>query len=250
MRNSKRLRIFSGPNGSGKSTIFEAVNKYFHNIPFVNADEIESALISKGVLALSDFQLKIDRRLLINFRKSATAKSLFRKNPDLENQVNYLDIVRNNLVFTGSEINGYLAAFCSAFIRAVLIKKDKSFSFETVMSHESKIEELKKAVQKKYKVYQYFVCTASPLININRVEDRKNKGGHNVQKNKIESRYYKSLENLFPSIKYCYRVYFFDTSSLDKQGLFAELFQGELKILSDDIPNWFYEYVLLPIEKI
>jgi predicted ABC-type ATPase len=250
MRNSKRLRVFSGPNGSGKSTIYNAVKEYFNEIPFVNADIIESKLLNDGFVNLLDFQIKIDRRLLTSFKNSDTAKSLFEKNTALRNQVNHLEIVNNILIFNGSEISGYLAAYCSSFIRAVLIKKEKSFSFETVMSHISKIEELKLAKSLGYKVYQYFVCTDSPLINISRVEDRKIKGGHDVSKNKIESRYYKTLENLLPSIKHCYRVYFFDTSSKNKLELFAELYQDKLEIHSDNIPNWFYHYVLNPIYKL
>jgi predicted ABC-type ATPase len=124
MRNSKRLRVFSGPNGSGKSTIYNAVKEYFNEIPFVNADIIESKLLNDGFVNLLDFQIK------------------------------------------------------------------------------------------------------------------------------IESRYYKTLENLLPSIKHCYRVYFFDTSSKNKLELFAELYQDKLEIHSDNIPNWFYHYVLNPIYKL
>ena len=62
-----------------------------------------------------------------------------------------------------------------------------SFSFETVMSHPSKIKELKKAKEKGYRIYLYFVCTDDAEINVNRVANRIEKGGHPVDVYKIRS---------------------------------------------------------------
>ena len=43
---------------------------------------------------------------------------------------------------------GYIALSTAAFIQWFLYKNNKSFSFETVMSHRSKITELKKRTKK------------------------------------------------------------------------------------------------------
>jgi len=48
----------------------------------------------------------------------------------------------------------------------------KSFSYETVMSHFSKVDEIKYLIQNGYNAYLYFICVDSHAINISRVQDR------------------------------------------------------------------------------
>ena len=55
-----------------------------------------------------------------------------------------------------------------------------SLSFETVMSHPSKIEFMIRANDAGYDVTLYFICTSDPEINIRRVENRVSLGGHSV----------------------------------------------------------------------
>lgn len=78
------------------------------------------------------------------------------------------------------------------------------------MNHASKIEELKRALKKGYKTYLYFVCTDSAEINIDRVANRVQKGGHTVDTSKIRSRYKNTLGNLYAAIKLSNRAYLFD----------------------------------------
>ena len=70
----------------------------------------------------------------------------------------------------------------------------KSFCYETVMSHPSKLELFKNAKDMGFKIYSVFVCTNNPEINVSRVNARALQGGHNVDKEKIISRYYRSVE--------------------------------------------------------
>ena len=72
-----------------------------------------------------------------------------------------------------------------------------TFSFETVFSHSSKLDIMQQAVELGYKVYLYFVSTEDPEINKFRVAARKMKGGHDVPPEKIESRYYLSMNLLY-----------------------------------------------------
>lgn len=86
------------------------------------------------------------------------------------------------------------------------------FCFETVMSHPSKIEEVKEAKQKGNKTYLYFICIDDPEVNVSRVENSFEKGGHSVDPNKISSRYYNTLENLIQMIEVIDKSYLFDNS--------------------------------------
>ncbi|TGK78188.1 hypothetical protein EHQ31_06580 [Leptospira montravelensis] len=71
--------------------------------------------------------------------------------------------------------------------------------------------------------------------------------GHNVPPEKIEERYYRSLENLKEAIRLSNRAFLFDTSSatFDKL-LFAEVTNGEeVEVFTRDaVPTWFIKYVV------
>ena len=74
------------------------------------------------------------------------------------------------------------------------ISEGKSFCYETVLSHPSKIELLQEAKKHGYKIVSTFVYTTNPEINVERVASRAKQGGHDVPKEKIVSRYSRALE--------------------------------------------------------
>jgi predicted ABC-type ATPase len=78
---------------------------------------------------------------------------------------------------------------------------------------------------------------------MSRVINRVQKGGHRVSEDKIYERYFRSLENLHLALPLCFRAYFFDNSGKEQQ-LIAELYQGRLELKTDDLPNWFLDFVL------
>jgi predicted ABC-type ATPase len=82
------------------------------------------------------------------------------------------------------------------FIRQQLLINGISFTFETVMSHESKVDFLHKAKSNGYRVYLYFISTEDPEINISRVKVRVAQHGHHVDPEVIKTRYNKSLSHL------------------------------------------------------
>ena len=239
---SKRIRIFAGPNGSGKSTLFQEVKNYFSQIPFINADELEIKLSLTGFIDLQLFGLTASQNDLEKFKKTADAKSLISKAIQNKHAINIL-VAENCIVDKSKETHSYEASFVAAFIRSLLFKSGKSFSYETVMSHSSKVKELKAAQKNGYKTYLYFVCTDAPEINIERVKDRIDKGGHSVNIDKITSRYPLTLKNLYPALKYCDRAFLFDNSG-KKHELIAELSKGKLQLKVSKPPNWFKTSVL------
>ena len=85
------------------------------------------------------------------------------------------------------------------FIRFQLLAQNNTFTFETVLSHPSKLSFLQQARTLGYKNYLYFVCTVDPAINISRVAQRVALKGHDVPETKIVNRYYDSLA-LLPSL--------------------------------------------------
>ena len=112
-----------------------------------------------------------------------------------------------------------------------MINNNKSFIFESVFSHPSKIVELQDAINKGYRIYLYFVCIDSPEVNVARVEDRVKKNGHHVDYAKVIQRYYRALDYLHQVLPLCYRAYLFDNSG-SKQELIAELYNNDMEIKS------------------
>ena len=144
-----------------------------------------------------------------------------------------------------TKVDSYLAADLAEFIRQQLLMADISFTYETVMSHQSKIDFLKEAQENGYRVYLYFIATEYPEINISRVNIRVAQKGHFVSPETITDRYYKSLNQLKSAIKLSNRAYLWDNSS-SAAILFAEITDGnEVAIIDPDkVPNWFLKHVV------
>lgn len=237
----KRMRVFAGPNGSGKTTI---IKKLQSEIPFgvyVNADDIEKALFETNKLIFDTFQLKITENLVRSFFKNSTFSPKKRKEDNLFEKLK----VQNNVLEINTKIDSYLAADLAEFIRQQLIENNLSFTFETVMSHVGKVDFLAFAKKNGYKVYLYYIATDDPEINIDRVTKRVAQNGHNVSKDIIESRYYRSLENLKKAVKISNRAYLFDNSG-EVASLIAEIENGiDVSIIdTNKVPNWIIDYLI------
>jgi len=242
MPNQPRIRIFAGPNGSGKTTLYEELSNNYSSGYFINADEIEKKLQVKRLIDLTEFGLKSSQKELDLFKKSTLATSLLLKAKEKDYIIDVV-VDENFIINKPKSTNSYEASFVATFIRHLLLKNKKSFSYETVMSHQGKIEELKHANNLGYKTYLYFVCTDHFEKNILRVKMRVEKGGHFVGDDKIKDRYFKTLENLAEAIKNVHRAYVFDNSN-SKNELIAEIYQGTaFKFHSSSIPAWFEKYV-------
>ena len=107
------------------------------------------------------------------------------------------------------------------------------------MSSPDKVSLLEKSQTLGYRNYLYFVATNSPEINISRVKYRVKIGGHDVPKDKIKTRYYRSLDLLWEAVKFTNRAYIFDNSGSELL-LLAEITDAEkLEIKADSVPLWF-----------
>lgn len=84
--------------------------------------------------------------------------------------------------------------------------------YESVFSHDSKIDLVKNAVKAGYFCRFFFVGTASPSINIERVSIRVSENGHDVPLDKIESRFQRSFLNSAAAMRIVQRGYCYDNS--------------------------------------
>lgn len=240
---NKRLRVIAGPNGSGKSTVINRIKDNFYCGPFVNADLIERSFLEKGLLNLSDFSLDLTKKSFDNFIKKEGV-SWIRKANDTNTTLS-LTFSNNNLV-VGDKPNAYDAAIAADYVRHQLLETDNTFTFETVLSHSSKIKFIEVARDKGYKIYLYFICTVSPEINKARVRQRAALGGHDVPQDKILKRYFESLKLLPQLIPLSNRCFLFDNSALASHiNLVAEIENGKkLTVHNQEVPWWTEKYVI------
>jgi predicted ABC-type ATPase len=179
-----RMRVFAGPNGSGKSTIIKEIQKKVRTGIYINADDIEKACKDKKFINLGDYGLESTD---IHFN-TYLAQSTFLAKVQQEN-LNIDISFANNIIKIGQDTNSYEAALIADYLRKLLLEKGQTFSFETVMSHPSKLDMLKQSHALGFKNYLYFVSTESADINVRRVAARVEKGGHPVDEQKIRDRY-------------------------------------------------------------
>lgn len=237
------MRMFAGPNGSGKSTLKTVLRPELIGV-YLNPDDIEKEIASKGTIDLAQFGINVANEQVITFFESS---QLLRKGTTADFPIPRLE--GTTLIFDRTTTPEYQSAAVTEFIRYQLIHQKISFTFETVMSHESKIEFLRYAHEQGFRTYLYYIATSDPIININRVKNRVQLGGHPVSEEKIRSRYTRSLALLLEAIRNTDRAYIFDNSFESRDASsptwIAEITDGnQLRMQSASEPAWFKAAVL------
>lgn len=235
--------MFAGPNGSGKSTLKSYLPAALLGV-YLNPDEMEEEIRQQKVLDFTAYGVTTTADAVLTFFQN----SKFLNDAGFGETAKQLTFSDNRLEFGTVAVNSYLASVASDFLRQKFLEQKISFTFETVMSHESKVDLLAQAQAAGYRTYLYFVATDDPAINISRVRNRVNLKGHDVPEDKITTRYYRSLGLLMEAIQHTNRAYVFDNSgdSADgKQTWLAEITEGrKLELKTDKIPSWFTKAVL------
>ena len=234
----RRLRVLAGPNGSGKSTIRPDLKPQWIGV-FVNADEMEREIkISGGSLNLNKLGItSTPADVLKRFKQSLKASGL-EKRLDLQALLERMSLDESMTLWVPGPYDSYLAAALAEAVRQELLEEGQTFTFETVMSHASKIEFMKEARARGYRVYLYFVATDDPTINIARVRGRVLQGGHPVDDDLVIKRYHKSIALMTEACKVAHRAYIFDNSGA-KHNLLAEVTDFEtMTLASSRISPW------------
>ena len=234
--------MFAGPNGSGKSTLFKGILSESLIGVYLNPDEIEQTIQRTGVFDPNAYRVDAKPEELLKFLN----ESVFLRSVGLDSEIAQLLPRGKALSFEKVQVSAYFASAISDFLRNRLLKIRESFTFETVMSAPDKIGFLGGARAAGYRTYLYYVATDDPLINESRVLSRVGQGGHSVPKEKIRSRYYRSLDLLPEAIRHSDRAYIFDNSGIQGDHTWlAEITDGKsLEIKTNVIPAWFKRAVL------
>ncbi|WP_018918988.1 zeta toxin family protein [Vreelandella zhanjiangensis] len=240
MIETPRLRMFAGPNGSGKSTIKDVIPTHQKGV-YINPDDIESNAKEAGAIYFEDYSVYLTGTDIERYfyQSPLTLKA------SLAPQLKALAFEDNCIKFPLSlPPNSYIASIASALIREQLTASKISFTFETVMSSEDKIEVLKASRAAGFKNYLYYIATDDPAINVQRVHNRVKTGGHPVPEEKIRQRYDRSIDLLLEAIKLADRAFIFDNSGSKDIWLAEVTPGGEIQTKVEELPNWFYSSVI------
>ncbi|GGM83909.1 hypothetical protein GCM10010967_14660 [Dyadobacter beijingensis] len=241
----RRLRVFAGPNGSGKTTIFKQIAEKFDIGYYINADELEIQLVNTKQVELTPFGLTDLQPS--EFEHFQHGHSILQKATQSGFRLNLSYSIEQNSIINLNQSLGtysYEAALIADFLRIKLIERGKKLTFETVMSHSSKLDIFRYAADNGYRVYLYFVCTQSADINVARVCQRVGQGGHDVMEEKIRKRYLSCLQLLKPAVKNTFRSFIWDNSQLTPE-LILEVENGQVVTqISETLPNWVEEFLL------
>lgn len=236
--------MFAGPNGSGKSTLKKLLpDEYLGH--YLNPDELEQRLAAGRAVDFGQYGLQVDPEKLTEYLRSHSVL----QSPRFARSVEQLQVVGNCIDLAGVSVNSYIASALIAFIRQQLLVTRQTFTFETVMSHPSKVDFLRAAKSAGFRTYLYYIATEDPEINLSRVESRVAAGGHDVPHRKVSERYYRSLDLLLEAIRQSNRAYIFDNSTESADHVWiAEITEGrEMEVKSPIVPAWFHQYVMLKI---
>ncbi len=120
---NRRIRIFAGPNGSGKSSLFSEFSKVYPTGSFINADEIENKLITKGLIDLNEFNVIASQDDLVLFSKLPSSISLIEKAQEGNHPIDIV-ISNNCIVDHSKDSHSYEASYVASFIRHILLNRE------------------------------------------------------------------------------------------------------------------------------
>lgn len=175
-----RMVVLAGPNGSGKSTVTDGLKKSEH-FPsnYLNADviakELEKPVAPEKIDAYANaiataYNGKVPKETIAGQLSEGLAGN---------------DQMRNLYAATLAEDG-----------RQQAVKGKEGFAFETVMSTPAKMGLFDEAKRNGFQVDMVFVTTESSDINVARVGNRVQQGGHAVPEAAIRQRYDRAMELL------------------------------------------------------
>ena len=158
------------------------------------------------------------------------------------------DLIAKDIDQERPEDSSYQAATIAAKIRKDLIFQGVSFCFETVFSHESKIDFLAQAKANGYKITLIYIHLVDSSLNEARVKQRVSEGGHNVPTEKIHSRIPRTLKNINTALSIVDEARILDNSS--KENPFQQIIVKKdvnYKAIADPLPDWTNDLLLLSL---
>lgn len=149
------------------------------------------------------------------------------------------DLIAKQLFPATPEARSYEAAMIAGEIRAQFLLEGRTFCFETVFSHHSKIDFIAQAKAMGYETILVFIHLENITLNQARIAQRVSEGGHHVPDEKVISRIPRTLTYIQQALPLCDYVFILDNSRADDPfQQIAILRHGRLEIAQQPLPEW------------
>lgn len=149
------------------------------------------------------------------------------------------DIIARELYPDSPEEHSYDAARIAEEIRYGLLREGRSFCFETVFSHPSKIDFVAHAKTLGYQVILVFIHLESAELNKARISQRLESGGHHVPDEKVDQRIPRLLKHIKTVIPLCNQVHILDNSSTRNPFKPVMVIRdGKIEVQQSTVPEW------------
>lgn len=185
--------------------------------------------------------MKTSKQLWVLAGGNGAGKSTFYRNNLAESGLPFVNADQIAKDFGGQDTKraDYRIAALTAHLRDRLLEQGISFCYETVFSHESKIDCIGKAVSLGYQVILIYIHLESSALNEARVSQRIAEGGHSVPADKIHSRIPRTMQHIAKALPLVSEARLLDNSSRDdpfKQ--VAVIKKSSLTFRIDMLPAW------------
>jgi predicted ABC-type ATPase len=153
-----------------------------------------------------------------------------------------LPFLNADLFAAEASVDSFEAARILDATRDRMIEDRLGFITETVFSdpYGAKLDMLRKAVDAGYDVTLIYIGVASAELSSRRVDLRVARGGHDVPRDRIASRFERSLDNLAKAIEFVPTVVLYDNSSAEEPYLPVATFKAGALVspVRRPVPRW------------
>ncbi len=118
------------------------------------------------------------------------------------------------------------------------IEEGRSFAVETTLRTEIAVRQAEAAQRRGFHTEMLFLCTASPDVNVQRVLQRAQSGGHAASESDIRTGHSAALRNLVSAERVSDRCVVYDTSAPWTSPRLAAVVAGGKCALELDTPAW------------
>ncbi len=149
------------------------------------------------------------------------------------------DILAKQIFPEQPEQHSYEAAKIAEAMRSQLLQEGRTFCFESVFSHPSKIDFVAQAKALDYEIVLVFIHLDLVSLNQARVVQCVGEGGHHVPEDKVSSRIPRALHNIHKILPLCDHSYLLDNSRQDDPfQQIVEIHNGQIALIKDLLPEW------------
>ena len=118
------------------------------------------------------------------------------------------------------------------------LNNNQSFGAETTLSGNNYLKIMDKAKKIGFEVSLIYIGVDDVIININRVQLRVIRGGHNVPASDVRRRYERSMDNLYKSVEIADNAKIYDNSAQAEPQSILALVNNQIVQYSQKIPQW------------